>query len=59
MVALEQEIGERGEVGMHLRTIYRDGWLCTAYAPSTRDVGGLVQNVSLRGAGLGNGQHLG
>ncbi len=21
--------------GMHLRTIYRDGWLCTAYEPST------------------------
>ncbi|MGO9029906.1 MAG: sulfatase [Acidimicrobiales bacterium] len=21
--------------GMHLRTIYRDGWLCTAYQPST------------------------
>jgi hypothetical protein len=20
---------------MHLRTIYRDGWLCTAYEPST------------------------
>jgi len=24
------------EVGMHLRTIYRDGWLCTEYLPSTR-----------------------
>jgi arylsulfatase A-like enzyme len=22
-------------IGMHLRTIYRDGWLCTAYEPST------------------------
>jgi len=21
--------------GMHLRTIYRDGWLCTSYEPST------------------------
>ena len=21
--------------GMHLRSIYRDGWLCTAYEPST------------------------
>jgi len=21
--------------GMHLRTIYRDGWLCTVYEPST------------------------
>ena len=28
------------KVGMHLRTIYRDGWLCTAYRPRTRDVGG-------------------
>jgi arylsulfatase A-like enzyme len=27
-------------VGMHLRTIYRDGWVCTAYLPSTRDRGG-------------------
>lgn len=27
-------------VGFHLASIYRDGWLCTAYAPSTRDVGG-------------------
>lgn len=27
-------------VGMHLRTIYRDGWLCTMYEPSTQDVGG-------------------
>lgn len=27
-------------VGMHLRTIYRDGMLCTAYEPSTRDRGG-------------------
>lgn len=27
-------------VGMHLRTVYCDGWLCTHYAPSTRDVGG-------------------
>jgi arylsulfatase A-like enzyme len=23
--------------GMHLRTIYRDGWLCTVYEPSTRN----------------------
>ena len=28
------------QVGMHLRTIYRDGWLCTRYEPSTTDVGG-------------------
>ncbi len=27
-------------VGMHLRTIYRDGHICTAYGPSTRDRGG-------------------
>jgi arylsulfatase A-like enzyme len=27
-------------VGMHLRTIYRDGWLCTVYEPSTSDLGG-------------------
>ena len=27
-------------VGMHLRTIYRDGWICTAYLPSTTDRGG-------------------
>jgi arylsulfatase A-like enzyme len=24
--------------GMHLRSIYRDGWLCTAYEPSTKGV---------------------
>jgi len=27
-------------VGMHLRTIYRDGMICTRYEPSTRDRGG-------------------
>lgn len=27
-------------VGMHLRTIYRDGWLCTVYEASTVDRGG-------------------
>ena len=27
------------EVGMHLRTIYRDGFICTVYEPSTRDIG--------------------
>lgn len=27
-------------VGMHLRTIYRDGYVCTAYEPSTRNEGG-------------------
>jgi arylsulfatase A-like enzyme len=27
------------QVGMHMRTIWRDGLLCTAYLPSTRDEG--------------------
>ncbi len=27
------------QLGMHLRTIYRDGFVCTAYEPSTRGVG--------------------
>ncbi|MBI1815911.1 MAG: sulfatase-like hydrolase/transferase [Deltaproteobacteria bacterium] len=27
------------EVGMHLRTIYRDGFICTVYEPSTSDIG--------------------
>jgi arylsulfatase A-like enzyme len=27
-------------VGMHLRTIYRDGWICTFYERSTTDRGG-------------------
>jgi arylsulfatase A-like enzyme len=27
------------EIGMHLRTIYRDGYICTVYEPSTRDYG--------------------
>jgi hypothetical protein len=27
------------EIGIHMRTIYRDGWVCTAYEKSTRDVG--------------------
>ena len=25
---------------MHLRTLYRDGFLCTVYEPNTRDQGG-------------------
>lgn len=40
-------------VGMHLRTIYRDGLLCTAYLPSTEDEGGrfpLYERVWLRGS---------
>lgn len=28
------------KVGMHLRTIYRDGWICTVYEPRSRDRGG-------------------
>ena len=27
------------EIGMHLRTIYRDGFTCTVYEPTTRGVG--------------------
>jgi arylsulfatase A-like enzyme len=27
------------EIGMHLRAIYRDGWVCTVYEPTTRDSG--------------------
>jgi arylsulfatase A-like enzyme len=27
------------QIGMHLRTIYRDGWVCTVYEPSTRGIG--------------------
>jgi arylsulfatase A-like enzyme len=50
--ALPSDAGERRErvittfdsqfaaVGMHLRSVYRDGFLCTVYEPSTRDVGG-------------------
>jgi arylsulfatase A-like enzyme len=40
-------------VGMHLRTIYRDGMICTAYLPSTRDEGGrfpIYERVWLRGS---------
>jgi arylsulfatase A-like enzyme len=40
-------------VGMHLRTIYRDGMICTAYEPSTRDRGGhfpLMSALWLRGS---------
>ena len=42
-------------IGMHLRTIYRDGMICTAYEPSTRDRGGrfpLYSSVWLRGSTL-------
>ena len=28
------------KVGMHLRTIYRDGFICTVYEPRTKDQGG-------------------
>jgi arylsulfatase A-like enzyme len=27
------------QIGMHLRTIYRDGWVCTMYEKTTRDFG--------------------
>ena len=27
------------QIGMHLRSIFRDGWLCTVYEKSTRDIG--------------------
>jgi arylsulfatase A-like enzyme len=40
-------------VGMHLRTIYRDGMICTAYEPSTRDRGGrfpIMSALWLRGS---------
>jgi len=41
------------KVGMHLRTIWKDGWLCTAYEPSTTDRGGafpLYSSIWLRGS---------
>ncbi|HUQ01691.1 MAG TPA: sulfatase-like hydrolase/transferase [Kofleriaceae bacterium] len=42
-------------VGMHLRTIYRDGFLCTTYLPTTRGVGGrfrVYESVWLAGQAL-------
>ena len=42
-------------VGMHLRSIYRDGMICTAYEPSTRDRGGrfpLMSALWLRGSSI-------
>jgi arylsulfatase A-like enzyme len=43
--------------GMHLRTIYRDGWLCTAYEPSTiGDPNGLEEffaSTGMFGGGIG------
>jgi len=33
------------QLGMHLRTIYRDGWVCTVYEKSTRDVGYDIDQV--------------
>ena len=32
-------------IGMHLRTIYRDGYTCTVYEPSTRTPTGLEDGV--------------
>jgi arylsulfatase A-like enzyme len=40
-------------VGMHLRTIFRDGFICTAYLASTRDEGGrfpFYEKLWLRGS---------
>jgi hypothetical protein len=35
--------------GMHLRTIFRDGWLCTVYEPSTAgEPNGLEQTMGDR-----------
>jgi arylsulfatase A-like enzyme len=42
-------------VGMHLRTIYRDGFLCTRYLPTTRGIGGrfrFYESIWLRGSTL-------
>jgi arylsulfatase A-like enzyme len=39
------------QIGMHLRTIYRDGYVCTVYEPSTRDAGYDLARV-LRAFGL-------
>jgi arylsulfatase A-like enzyme len=33
------------QVGMHTRTMYRDGFLCTVYLPSTRDEGFDLERV--------------
>jgi arylsulfatase A-like enzyme len=48
--------------GMHLRSIYRDGWLCTAYEPSTKgeptgleDFLALLPPEAQRRLGLANG----
>jgi len=32
-------------IGMHLRTIYRDGFTCTVYEPSTRTPTGLDESM--------------
>lgn len=42
-------------IGMHLRTIYRDGMICTAYLPTTRSEGGhfpIYERLWLRGSQL-------
>jgi arylsulfatase A-like enzyme len=33
------------QIGMHLRSIYRDGWVCTVYEKSTRDYGFDLEQV--------------
>jgi arylsulfatase A-like enzyme len=38
-------------VGMHLQTIYRDGWVCTSYAPTTRAGGDFPLYWALWGHG--------
>jgi arylsulfatase A-like enzyme len=37
--------GQFKQIGMHLRTIYRDGYICTVYEPTTRDVGFDLERV--------------
>ncbi len=43
------------QVGMHLKSIYRDDYLCTVYQKSTRDAGfdlNLILNTRLGGADI-------
>ena len=43
--------------GVYLRTIYRDGYFCTIYLPSTRDIG-FPGEIVLRGMGYEGAFHL-